>query len=190
MQKVSVGITMTLAVAMLAGCGETAPEADNTGAVDYQSTSVTLSRVNDEGTGEMVGSVHFEDTPNGLLIRPELEGLPQGISGFHVHQNPDCGPAENDAGDTVPGLAAGGHYDPEGTGAHLGPYDDNGHLGDMPALYFDADERATLPVLAPRLTVADLQGRALVLHAGGDNYSDDPAPLGGGGARFACGIVE
>lgn len=189
MKRVSVGITMTLAVAMLAGCGETAPEADHSRAVDYQSTTVTLNRVNDEGTGEAIGSVHFEDSPNGLLIRPELAGLPHGIHGFHVHQNPDCGPAENDNGDTVPGLAAGGHYDPEGAGAHLGPYDDGGHLGDMPALYFDADEQATLPVLAPWLRVADLQGRALVLHAGGDNYSDDPAALGGGGARFACGVV-
>ena len=35
----------------------------------------------------------------------------------------------------------------------------------------------------------DLYGRALVIHAGGDNYSDSPEPLGGGGARLACGVV-
>jgi Cu-Zn family superoxide dismutase len=28
-----------------------------------------------------------------------------------------------------------------------------------------------------------------MIHAGGDNYSDEPAPLGGGGARVACGVV-
>ena len=31
---------------------------------------------------------------------------------------------------------------------------------------------------------------ALAIHVGGDNYSDQPAPLGGGGARIACGVVE
>jgi Cu-Zn family superoxide dismutase len=29
-----------------------------------------------------------------------------------------------------------------------------------------------------------------MIHAGGDNYSDQPVPLGGGGARIACGVVK
>ena len=29
-----------------------------------------------------------------------------------------------------------------------------------------------------------------MVHASGDNYSDDPAPLGGGGARIACGVID
>jgi Cu-Zn family superoxide dismutase len=28
-----------------------------------------------------------------------------------------------------------------------------------------------------------------MVHAGGDNHSDHPAALGGGGARVACGVV-
>jgi Cu-Zn family superoxide dismutase len=28
-----------------------------------------------------------------------------------------------------------------------------------------------------------------MVHAGGDNHSDHPAMLGGGGARMACGVV-
>ncbi|MEW3177732.1 superoxide dismutase family protein, partial [Escherichia coli] len=31
--------------------------------------------------------------------------------------------------------------------------------------------------------------RSLMLHAGGDNHDDHPEPLGGGGARIACGII-
>jgi Cu-Zn family superoxide dismutase len=53
-----------------------------------------------------------------------------------------------------------------------------------------SDGKATLPVLAPRLKVADIRGRSLMIHAGGDNYSDSPAPLGGGGDRVACGVVK
>ncbi len=29
-----------------------------------------------------------------------------------------------------------------------------------------------------------------MLHAGGDNHHDHPEPLGGGGARMACGIIH
>jgi Cu-Zn family superoxide dismutase len=47
-----------------------------------------------------------------------------------------------------------------------------------------------MPVLAPRLKVADIKGRSLMIHAGGDNYSDLPVKLGGGGARIACGVIR
>ena len=40
------------------------------------------------------------------------------------------------------------------------------------------------------LTLADFQGKSLMIHEGGDNYSDTPKPLGGGGARIACGVVK
>ena len=180
-------LLILLALPLVTACS---PANDDGADAVLEAVDVTLYRVDADGRGEALGTVLARNTDFGLLLEPDLEGLPQGIKGFHVHQNPDCGPAENDAGEVVPGLAAGGHYDPEDTGAHHGPYSHEGHLGDMPPLYFDADERATLPVLAPLLSVADLQGRALVLHAGGDNFSDDPEPLGGGGARAACGVVE
>ncbi|MBK8892516.1 MAG: superoxide dismutase family protein [Propionivibrio sp.] len=65
----------------------------------------------------------------------------------------------------------------------------DGHLGDLPALYVDANGAANGSVLAPRLKMADIKGRALMVHAGGDNHSDHPAALGGGGARVACGVI-
>ena len=37
------------------------------------------------------------------------------------------------------------------------------------------------------MALKELDGRSLMLHAGGDN--DHPEPLGGGGARIACGII-
>ena len=45
-------------------------------------------------------------------------------------------------------------------------------------------------LVAPRLRgLQAVTGRALVIHQGGDNHADQPAPLGGGGARVACGVV-
>jgi Cu-Zn family superoxide dismutase len=90
----------------------------------------------------------------------------------------------------VPGLGAGGHFDPVKTGKHLGPASAEGHKGDMPVLTVSADGTAKTAVVVPHLTVADAQGHAIVIHAGGDNYADTPAPLGGGGARIACGLVK
>jgi Cu-Zn family superoxide dismutase len=62
-------------------------------------------------------------------------------------------------------------------------------LGDLPVLYVDAAGRATRNSWAPRLKTTDLAGRAIIIHAGGDNYSDNPKKLGGGGSRVACGVV-
>ena len=132
------------------------------------------------GVGKPIGTLSASDTQYGLLIIPNLQGLPSGLHGFHIHQKASCARA---------GLAAGGHYDPKKTHKHLGPYNPNGHLGDLPALFVNQKGQAELPILAPRLTVADIKGHAIIIHLHGDNYSDYPAKLGGGGARIACGII-
>jgi Cu-Zn family superoxide dismutase len=146
---------------------------------------IDVHYVTDQGIGKKIGTITAEQRPYGTLFTPDLTGLTPGLHGFHLHEGDTCGPKEKD-GQMVPGLAAGGHYDPEGTGAHQGPYG-KGHLGDLPALYADKSGKVTLPVLAPRIRLKDLKGHALIIHSGGDNYSDDPSPLGGGGARIACG---
>lgn len=150
--------------------------------------TVTLNLVSGEGIGASVGSVRIVETRYGLVFEPKLTGLSPGLHGFHVHEKPDCGPGQQD-GKPVAGLAAGGHLDTGGTKKHGTPWGD-GHLGDLPALYVAADGSATQPVLAPRLTkLADVGKRSLMVHMGGDNHADHPAPLGGGGARVACGVI-
>ena len=46
------------------------------------------------------------------------------------------------------------------------------------------------PIAASPDRIAALRGKSVMIHGGGDNYSDQPAPLGGGGARIACGVIE
>jgi Cu-Zn family superoxide dismutase len=150
-------------------------------------TSVTLNLASSQGVGSAVGTVRIVETPYGLAFYPDLKGLPPGLHGFHVHEKPACTPADKD-GVAVAALAAGGHFDPQGTQRHGEPWGD-GHLGDLPALYVAADGTASTPVLAPRLKLSDVRNRSLMMHAGGDNHSDQPAPLGGGGARVACGVI-
>ena len=128
---------------------------------------------------KLLGSVDFKDTPFGLLITPNLSSLPTGLHGFHLHQHANC---DDHA------MAAGGHFDPENSNTHQGPYG-KGPLGDLPVLYVDANGQAHTPILAPRLKTEELKGLAVMVHANGDNYTDTPA-LGGGGARVACGTFK
>ncbi|MBA2709107.1 MAG: superoxide dismutase family protein [Tatlockia sp.] len=125
------------------------------------------------------GKVVFEDSKYGLLIKPQLSGLPVGLHGFHIHQHPDCGDK---------GMKAGGHLDPEAAKSHQGPYG-KGHLGDLPVLATDSKGEANIPLLAPRLTTKDIQGHSVMIHAGSDNYSDNPT-MGGGGERIGCGKIS
>jgi Cu-Zn family superoxide dismutase len=148
---------------------------------------VTLDAATASGAGASLGTVRLVETPYGLALYPQLKGLAPGLHGFHVHDKGSCAPAEAN-GVMAPAQAAGGHLDPAGAQRHGEPWGD-GHLGDLPALYVGADGSATQPVLAPRLKLADVKGRALLVHAGGDNHADHPAPLGGGGARVACGVI-
>lgn len=143
------------------------------------SSSIKVDLYSADNNNLSLGQVDFKDTPFGLLITPNLAGLPAGLHGFHIHQNPSC---DNHA------MAAGGHFDPQKTNKHQGPYG-NGHLGDLPVLYVDGYGESHLQTLAPRLKVSDLKGLSLMIHANGDNYSDKPE-LGGGGARIACGTFK
>ena len=168
-----------VALAWIAGAGAAA-------AVELRAE---MHRATPSGPGEAVGTVTIADSAQGALVKTDLKGLPAGPHGFHVHENGSCQPATA-SGNTVPAGAAGGHFDPLHTGAHAGPQG-GGHLGDLPVLQVAASGTATETLAAPRITdVSTLRGKALMIHAGGDNYSDQPAPLGGGGARIACGVLQ
>lgn len=148
----------------------------------------TVNKVDENGVGTAIGTIKLRDTKEGLSIHPHLRDLPPGEHGMHVHVNPSCAAGMQD-GKPVAALGAGGHLDPMKTGMHKGPMEEGGHLGDLPVLTVGPDGKATKTVVAPHLKVADVIGHAIVIHAGGDNYSDQPKPLGGGGPRIACAVV-
>lgn len=152
-----------------------------------ESITVPMNLIDAKGNRQAIGTVLLEDSPYGLVLTPSLSSLPPGLHGFHVHEFPSCASAEKD-GVLVPALAAGGHFDPAGTKRHSTPWGD-GHLGDLPSLYVNLQGQAQQPVLAPRLRIKDVANKPLMIHAGGDNHSDHPAVLGGGGGRIACGVI-
>ncbi len=140
-----------------------------------------------EKADKKVGEVVAINTNYGVALFPNMSGLGEGgMHGFHIHVNADCG-----ATDKGLGMKAGGHWDPNDTKKHSFTWDDSGHKGDLPALYVDKNGVANYPVLAPKIkNIDELKGHSIMVHVGGDNHSDNPAKLGGGGARMICGVIK
>ena len=151
--------------------------------------TVTMLKATQDGTGATLGTIVVSTSDAGAAFKLNLHGLPPGPHGFIVHSNANCSPTFLN-GVRIPAGAAGGPLDPDETYKHAGPEGD-GYLGDLPVLTVDADGTATQTVVAPRIKdLAVLKGHALIIHIGGDTYSDSPSLMGGSGGRLACGLVE
>ena len=130
----------------------------------------------------IVGTAEFFQTKDGVLVSVEVMGLPGredpcsgGIFAFHIHEGSSCAgtPAE-------PFAETGGHFNPGGC-KH--PW----HAGDLPPLV-EARGRAYMVVLTGRFTVSEIIGRTVVIHAGIDEVTSQPA--GNAGKKIACGQIR
>ena len=148
---------------------------------------ITMHQITADGIGAEAGTVTARATKDGVELAVDLKGLPAGEHGFHLHEKASCDPADKEGKKTA-GQAAGGHWDPDASKAHKGP-GGGGHKGDLPKLTVPENGKVKVKVPLAGLTLDDLAGKSLMIHAGGDNYSDTPKPLGGGGERVVCGVI-
>jgi Cu-Zn family superoxide dismutase len=138
-----------------------------------------------DAKGQDVGSVSLIQTPAGVLLQLSLKGVPAGEHAFHIHAVGKCEPPGFDS--------AGGHFNP--ANAHHGMMSGLGHAGDMPNLHVPATGALDLEVLNTSITldkdkpnsVFHPGGTAIVIHAGRDDYTSDPA--GNAGGRIICGVI-
>ena len=153
-----------------------------------KSIKVTMNAITADGVGKSIGTVTIKESKDGVTIEPKLKDLPPGEHGFHIHEKASCTPADKD-GKMTAGQSAGGHFDPAATKVHKGP-GGGGHKGDLPKLVVNDKGEAKDKLEVSGLTLDDFKDKSLMIHEGGDNYSDTPKPLGGGGARIACGVSK
>jgi Cu-Zn family superoxide dismutase len=135
--------------------------------------------------GQEIGVADLLDGPNGMLIRLELApgALMPGWHGIHLHATGDCSDI--------------GMY--KMSGGHVGKMDGGHGLlnpkgpenGDLPNIWAAADGSAgyeaftTLDTLG---TLLDEDGSAIIIHEGEDDHMTQP--IGGAGARVACGVIQ
>ncbi|MDR2902883.1 MAG: superoxide dismutase family protein [Lactobacillales bacterium] len=172
----------TIAFTALCGCSYFDKDAK------IKQSEAQMYLTGEKGQEEEIGLVVFNDTKDGLKISVNLHSLPAGEHGFHVHEKPSCAPMVKN-GTVEMAAMAGGHYDPARTKKHLGP-NGGGHKGDLPRLTVNNNGTAKATFYLKDVKAGEFKNRALMIHAGGDNYSDTPAALGGGCARIACGIIQ
>lgn len=139
-----------------------------------------------DADGHRVGLVQLTRSGAGVRVRVEVNGLSAGFHGFHVHATGVC---------TPPFATAGGHFDPAGAGHP-------NHAADMPVLLVNADGTGEARFVSDRYRIADVVGRALIVHAGPDNYANIPTRYSAGGpdattlatgdagGRAACGVIR
>lgn len=136
------------------------------------------------------GTAEIREGPEGVVLRVGLEGLEPGWKAIHIHETGECH-------DHAEGFqASGGHLDPDDREHGLlnpeGP-----EAGDLPNLHVHQDGTAQAEIYAPGVAVhgdgqrpglLDGDGTALVVHEGADDHVSQP--IGGAGARVACGVIE
>lgn len=139
-----------------------------------------------DADGEAVGTAEISASQaGGVLIRVEVTGLPEETwVAFHVHETGVC---DHETGHE----SAGGHFNP-GSADHGYRAANGPHAGDMPNQYVPAGGALRVEIFNARVSLdageAGIRGRALMIHAGADDYETQPS--GNAGDRLACAVIE
>lgn len=131
-----------------------------------------------EVVGEQAGEIIITPIEKGTSFYVKASGITPGEHGFHIHEFPALEMSKS-----------GDHWDPAGTKSHKGPLNTNGHRGDLPFLTADANGMIDQTVIAPNVMFEEVTNKSLMIHEGGDNYTDIP-DNGGGGGRMMAAIIE
>ena len=137
--------------------------------------------------GESIGTVEFTATPSGALhVVWQLEGIPEGVHGIHVHETGDCSAPDF--------MSAGGHL--AGSAMHGVLVEGGPHPGDFPNAHVGADGVLAVEHFNDLLSLEgdgdgammDVDGAGVIVHSEPDDYESQPS--GEAGGRIACGVVE
>ena len=154
-----------------------------------QAASLAPAAVADikDPTGKTIGRAFFYEGPRGMLMRIEIGQQTPGWHGVHIHTKGVCeGPRFE---------SAGGHYNPAGK-SHGLLHAGGAEAGDLPSFFVEANgvgrtslytELVSAKGAGGRPALLDADGSSVVVHAGPDDQSTQPA--GGSGDRVACGVI-
>lgn len=148
-----------------------------------ETASATLINIE----GAEIGKAHLKQGPNGVLIHVKVGGLTPGKHGLHLHSHGVC---EGHEGFKT----AKGHVG-KVKGAH-GLLNPSGpEAGDLPNIFIGADGNGEMEAFTSLVSLKgnknnllDADGSTFVIHEKADDHITQP--IGGAGARVACGIIK
>jgi len=147
-----------------------------------KSTKVKLQGAADDS--DFAGTLTITPEGDGVRIVADVAGVDKdGKHGLHVHENGMC--EHHPAGEAKPFSTAGGHFDPAGA-SHACPPTDPRHAGDLGNIEVSGG-KGHLELFVANLTLDQLMGKAIILHADEDDCTTQPT--GNSGGRIACGVV-
>lgn len=139
--------------------------------------------------GKVIGSAQYTQGNEGVIVEVNVKDLPAGKHGMHFHE---VGLCENHSNFKM----AKGHIKPTGK-PHGYLYPQGPHEGDLPNLIVAKDGTAHVELYTDFVSISgrggkpallDDNGSTLMIHTNPDDYTTQP--IGGSGARIACGVVE
>ena len=183
--RVRLAVAVAVAVSVL-GVGASLVAAENS-----PSDVVVITATLKDAAGKDVAVVELRKSPRSAVkVIVTGKGLPPGFHGMHVHAVGAC---------EAPSFqSAGGHLKNAGS-SH------SDHTGDLTSIYVKSDGTVSARFETDRFgldTLRDMDGSAVMIHAGADNFGNIPpryAPggpdqttrdTGDSGARIACGPIS
>lgn len=167
--------TLLTAMLITIGCTQTVEQEVTKTDFEHSKLVATVIPVGDSGVS---GSVTFSKTETGVSVQGNFEGLEPGNHGFHIHQYGDCRADD--------GTSAGGHFNPADND-HGAPSDMDRHMGDLGNIEANDNGSATISYVDETITLNQILGRGIIIHAGEDDLTSQPT--GAAGSRVACGVI-
>ena len=150
-----------------------------------ESTRKAEANIEAKSGSQVSGKVTFEERDGEVTMKARIRGASPGNHAIHIHVEGDCS-AEN-------GSTAGGHWNP--TGEDHGKWNSESfHRGDIGNLEVGKDGEGRISRTTDLWCIGcgdesrDVLGKAIIIHAGIDDFSTQPS--GAAGARIGCGAIE
>ena len=178
---------LVFVLALIAACGgqpEEGAAATEAEPAPDEPVSRAVAQIEPKSDSQVTGTATFAVDHGEVTLVLEVQNAPQGEHAFHLHQTGDCSAPD--------GTSAGGHWNP--AGHDHGKWEEAPfHLGDVGNLVVGDDGSGALTLSTDLWSIGtgannDIVGRAVILHAGADDFTSQPT--GAAGGRIGCGVIE
>ena len=153
-------------------------------ACNTRSETIAVATLAPKSNSQVIGKVLFKELDGKVTMIAEVENVTPGNHAIHIHAVGDCNSPD--------GKSAGGHWNP--TDENHGKWGEKPfHRGDIGNIIVNDDGKGSFERVTDLWCIdcedeaKNIVGKAIIIHAGPDDFSSQPA--GAAGARIACGEI-